>query len=119
ATLRTFSPELRNRTIANARRLVAGIAAAHGMTAELVADESYPATINDEGEYAVGRQVVEDLFGADKFTERPTPEMGSEDMSFVMQRVPGAYFYISACPAEDHTTAPDNHSPLAEFDDSV
>lgn len=119
ATLRTFSAETRDRLIENARRLATGIAAAHGLTAELTADESYPATINDDDEYALGRQVVEDLFGPERFTVRPLPEMGSEDMSFVMQEVPGAYFFVSACPADDYENAPDNHSPLAEFDDSV
>ncbi|HLS39448.1 MAG TPA: M20 family metallopeptidase, partial [Ornithinicoccus sp.] len=41
ATLRTFSAETRDRLIENARRLATGIAAAHGLTAELTADESY------------------------------------------------------------------------------
>ena len=45
--------------------------------------------------------------------------MGSEDMSFVMEKVPGAYLFVGACPAEDYASAPDNHSPRAEFDDSV
>jgi amidohydrolase len=119
ATLRTFSAETRDRVLDAVRRLATGIAAAHGMRAELVADEHYPATVNDDAEYALGQQTVVDLFGADRFTERPTPEMGSEDMSFVMQRVPGAYFFVSACPVEDHESAPDNHSPRAAFDDSV
>lgn len=119
ATLRTFSAQTRDRMIENVGRLASGIAGAHGMTAEFTADESYPATINDDDEYELGRRVVEDLFGSERFTVRPLPEMGSEDMSFVMQQVPGAYFFISACPAEDYENAPDNHSPLAEFDDSV
>ena len=37
----------------------------------------------------------------------------------VMEKVPGAYVFISACPAEDYEAAPDNHSPRAAFDDSV
>src|SRR5690606_17197821 len=49
----------------------------------------------------------------------PTPEMGSEDMSFVMNEVPGAYFFVSACPAQDYRNAPTNHSPRAELDDVV
>lgn len=47
------------------------------------------------------------------------PLMGSEDMSFVLQRVPGAYFFVSACADVDPSSAPDNHSPRAAFDDSV
>ena len=37
----------------------------------------------------------------------------------MLERVPGAYVSISACAAEDPSTAPDNHSARAVFDDSV
>ena len=37
----------------------------------------------------------------------------------MLERVPGAYVSISACPAADPQTAPDNHSAHAVFDDSV
>ena len=40
-------------------------------------------------------------------------------MSFVMERVPGAYFFLGACPDDDPEHAPDNHSPRAAFDDVV
>jgi metal-dependent amidase/aminoacylase/carboxypeptidase family protein len=39
-------------------------------------------------------------------------------MSFVMNRVPGAYLTLGTCP-DDHATAPDNHSPRAAFDDAL
>lgn len=119
ATLRTFTPETRDTAVAAIERVAQGIAAAHGLTAEVAFSEAYPATVNDDAEYALAEETVVDLFGADRFTRMPNPEMGSEDMSFVMQQVPGAYLFVSACPAEDFANAPDNHSPRAEFDDSV
>jgi hippurate hydrolase len=119
ATLRTFTPETRQVAMDGIRRVAAGVAAAHGLTVDVAFSEGYPATINDDAEYALALETTVDLFGAERFTERPTPEMGSEDMSFVMERVPGAYFFISACASDDYDTAPDNHSPRAEFDDSV
>ena len=119
ATLRTFSAETRETAMAGIRRVADGVSAAHGLTAEVGFDEGYPATVNDDAEYELGRQAIVDLFGADRFTERPHPEMGSEDMSFVMERVPGAYFFIGACPYDDYEQAPDNHSPRAAFDDAV
>ena len=99
--------------------VAAGVAAAHGMTAEVGLSESYPATVNDDAEYALAVETVADMFGEDRYSEMPRPEMGSEDMSFVMEKVPGAYVFVSACPAEDYEAAPDNHSPRAAFDDSV
>ena len=49
----------------------------------------------------------------------PDPEAGAEDFSYVLQEVPGAYVFLSACASSDPQTAEDNHSPRADFDDSV
>lgn len=119
ATLRTFDPQVRERALAAIERVATHVAAAHGQTVDLWVGERYPATINDEAEYDLARGAVEDLFGPGQYAEREFPEMGSEDMSYVMEQVPGAYFFVSACPAEDYLAAPDNHSPRAEFDDTV
>lgn len=119
ATLRTFDPQVRERALEAIERVATHVAAAHGQTVELWVGERYPATINDDAEYDLARGAVEDLFGPAQYAERPFPEMGSEDMSFVMNEVPGAYFFVSACPDEDYVNAPDNHSPRAEFDDVV
>ena len=119
ATLRTFSKETRETAVAAIERVASGVASAHGLTAEVRIGESYPATVNDDEEYELAVRTVADLFGEDRFSEMPNPEMGSEDMAFVMDKVPGAYLFVSACPAEDYKSAPDNHSPRAAFDDSV
>ncbi|HEX6249591.1 MAG TPA: M20 family metallopeptidase [Nocardioidaceae bacterium] len=119
ATLRTFTPGNLATARANIERVARGVAAAHGAGAEVTFTESYPATVNDDDEYALAVEAVTDMFGVERYSERPLPEMGSEDMSFVMEQVPGAYLFLGACPAEDYDAAPDNHSPRAEFDDSV
>ncbi|MGB5952607.1 MAG: M20 family metallopeptidase [Ornithinimicrobium sp.] len=119
ATLRTFSPEIRATAHAAIERVAAGVSAAHGMSAEVSFTEGYPATINDEQEYALAADVTNELFGAGRQEVRPLPEMGSEDMSFVMNEVPGAYFLLGAYPGQDYANAPDNHSPRAFFDDVV
>ncbi|WBQ02102.1 M20 metallopeptidase family protein [Kribbella sp. CA-293567] len=119
ATVRSFSAESRATMQEACVRLVEGIAAAHGLTAEADYRVGYPVTVNDELEYVFARQAIVDLFGPDRFRERPNAECGAEDMSYVLNEVPGAYVNLSACSAPDHTTAADNHSPLADFDDSV
>ncbi|QDO86935.1 amidohydrolase [Ornithinimicrobium ciconiae] len=119
ATLRTFRAETRELALANIERVAQHVAAAHGQTARMWTTEAYPATINNLAEYDLARQAVEDLFGTERYVDRPAPEMGSEDMSFVLNKVPGAYFFVSACPAQDYPNAPTNHSPRAEFDDVV
>jgi amidohydrolase len=120
ATVRTFSPEAREKVAAAGVRTVEGIATAHGLEVEASYVRGYPSTVNDPGEYALAVETITDLFGAERYREWPNPDPGGEDMSFVLQRVPGAYVMVSACPpGADPATAPDNHSPLATFDDRI
>ena len=119
-TVRTFSAEHRDKVMVEIERLAHGIASAHGLTAELERQDGYPATVNDVREQAFAQDTIRGLFGADRWVDQEFPEGGAEDMSFVLQEVPGAYLNISACPTgSDPATAPDNHSPRADFDDSV
>jgi hippurate hydrolase len=79
----------------------------------------YPVTVNDTAEYEFARATIVDLFGPDRFRERPNPRCGAEDMSYVLEEVPGVYLNLSACRTADPEAAADNHSPLADFDDSI
>jgi hippurate hydrolase len=119
ATLRTLSEENRAALRERFERLVAGIAAAHGLTVEVDFTAGYPVTANDEGEYSFAVDTIVDLFGPERYTTMPEPEMGSEDFSFVAQQVPSAYVNLGVCPDDNWEQAPDNHSPRAAFDDSL
>jgi amidohydrolase len=119
ATVRSLSEEARKEASRRIEALATQVASAHGLTAEVTHLPGYPVTVNDEDEYAFAVDTITDLFGAERYTTMRVPEMGSEDFSFVGQLVPSAYVNLSACPAEDFDAAPDNHSPRAEFDDSV
>lgn len=118
ATVRTLSEETRSAMRERITRLATGIAAAHGLSAEVEYGFGYPVTVNDQDEFDFARQVVVDLFGEDRWADMPNPELGAEDMSFVLNEVPGAYLFVSAC-VGDPSRADANHSPRAAFDDSV
>jgi metal-dependent amidase/aminoacylase/carboxypeptidase family protein len=48
----------------------------------------------------------------------PTPLMGAEDFSYVLQQVPGAMAFLGACPPGlEPEAAPANHSNLVVFDE--
>ena len=119
ATLRTFSREHRARARQVVTEVAQHVAQAHGLTAEVSISNGYPVTVNDVDEFAFAQGVVTDLFGAQRWADMANPEAGSEDMAFVLDQVPGCYLNVSACAHEDHTTAEDNHSPRAAFDDAV
>ncbi|MFI6394217.1 M20 family metallopeptidase [Nonomuraea sp. NPDC050547] len=120
ATIRTFSKE--NRALVKRRviEVVEGIAAANGMAVEAGFGMGYPVTVNNASEAEFAGQTVEELFGPGRFFVTPQPVMGSEDFSYVLEQVPGAFIFLGACPADrDPASAPYNHSPEAAFDDAV
>jgi metal-dependent amidase/aminoacylase/carboxypeptidase family protein len=44
--------------------------------------------------------------------------MGSEDMAFVFQKIPGCYIFIGSANAEKHLDAP-HHSAKFDIDESI
>ena len=117
-TIRTVSETTRDEVRAGVRRVVEGIAAAHGATAEVDLEAGYPVTINDSGFTAFVMDTARSLIDADKVVELPAPIMGAEDFSYVLQRVTGAMAFLGARPEGlDPTTAPQNHSNRVVFDE--
>jgi amidohydrolase len=110
-TIRSVSGATRSEVHAGVRRVVDGICAAHGATAELEIIPGYPVTINDDAFTSFAASVAAGVVGADAVHRLPAPIMGAEDFSYVLQRVPGAMFFVGARPPEeDPATAPQNHS---------
>ncbi|MEV6148816.1 M20 family metallopeptidase [Nonomuraea sp. NPDC052129] len=120
ATVRTFSPGNRELVKRRLVEVVEGVAAAHGLSVEASFGMGYPVTVNDPTEADFVSRTAEELFGPGRYFVTPHPVMGSEDFSYVLQAVPGAFVFLGACPPDrDPATAPYNHSPEARFDDSV
>jgi hippurate hydrolase len=115
-TIRTASEATRALVHAGVRRVVEGICAAHGAIAELEIIPGYPVTLNDPGFTAFAAEVAAEVLGTDAVVELASPIMGAEDFSYVLQRVPGAMFFVGARPPEeDPATAPQNHSNRVVF----
>ncbi len=119
-TMRTVSLQTRETVRTGIRRLAEGIAAAHGVTAEVDLEEGYPLTLNDEAYAEVVRDIAAELVGADRVRELRAPVMGAEDFSYVLQQVPGAMVFLGAClPELDPATAPQFHSNRVVFHEDV
>jgi hippurate hydrolase len=119
ATVRTFSPTIREQVREHSVRLCEDIAAAHGLRAEVSYRGEYPVTVNHDTEHEFAAQTVREVFGPDRFTDLVDPFTGSEDFSRVLNEVPGAFVFLGACRTGDPASAAPNHSPRAAFDDSV
>jgi hippurate hydrolase len=119
-TARSYSPEARQRLRDETLRLFQHIAQAHGVTADVEYGDGYPVTVNAAAEAAFAAATAADIFGPDRAVTPAHPLTGSEDFSFVLNEVPGAFVMLGACPpGTDPRAAASNHSPEAVFDDSV
>lgn len=98
-TIRTLSPHRRAMVAAELRRLVPAIAEAHGCTAEVAIEEGFPVTVCDSRAAAFGQRVVEETFGEAAWLTMDNPVMGAEDFAYVLEKVPGAMFWLGASEA--------------------
>jgi metal-dependent amidase/aminoacylase/carboxypeptidase family protein len=120
ATVRTLSRESLAVLQQEIPRLASSIAEAHGCRADVDFEVVYPVTVNDPDRTAETVERLSELFGPSRVVQLADPLMGSEDFSFVLERVPGTFVFLSATPAEiDHATAAGNHSPRVMFDDAL
>lgn len=120
ATLRTLSEASIAQAQAELPPLIERIAAAHGCTADVEVIIGYPVTVNAAAETAAAAAVLRSEFGVDRVEEITAPWMASEDFSFVLREVPGAFLFLCATPPDvDPDDIPMNHSPRARFDDAV
>ncbi len=96
-----------------------GIARAHRCTASVDFAVGFPVTVNDPGETGVVLGRLRELFGQESVTVLDHPRMGSEDFSYVLERVPGAFVFLGATPDGIDPDAETNHSPRVQFDDGL
>lgn len=95
-TVRTYNEEIRSQIPAQMTRIIEGIAAGAGAEAELHWYPGPPATIN-HGEWANFTKEIAAEAGYD--VHDIPPQMGGEDFSFYLQRIPGAFVNIGSGPA--------------------
>jgi hippurate hydrolase len=119
-TLRTLSAATRERAHEEIRRVCTHTALAHGCTAEVVIERGYPVTVNSAAAVDRLTAVSTALLGTDRVATMPTPIMGAEDFSYVLEEVPGALAFLGGCPVgTDPATAAPNHSNRVVFDEDA
>ncbi|MDJ0786338.1 MAG: M20 family metallopeptidase [Myxococcota bacterium] len=105
-TLRALSPASRERAVEGLQDVIRGVAAAHGLEAETRHFAGYPVTANDAGFARFSLDVARDLLGARGAIEMPSPVMGAEDFSYVLEKVPGAMVFLGVRPSGVEHPAP-------------
>jgi amidohydrolase len=115
-TTRSFSREVQDRIEASLRQIATATAAMFGATAEVEYDRRYPSLHNDSDRIAACAEVAKAIVGDDHVDVDHEPSMGSDDFSFMSNRVPGGYVWIGSGPVE---TGRFLHNPRYDFNDGI
>ena len=113
-TVRTFSNAVRDAVEDTFRRIVDGVCAAHGTSAEIDYQRDYPPTVNHAAETEIAAAAAAGVAGEANVRRDIRPAMVSEDFSFMMEAVPGCYVWVGAgeqCAAL--------HNPAFDFNDEL
>ena len=113
ATIRSFSPHVRDLAEKRFREIVQGHAAAYGVTAEIAYERGYPPTVNHPAETDFAADVAREISGVDLVDARADREMGAEDFSYMLEARPGAYLFLGTGPGAGR------HHPAFDFNDEA
>jgi hippurate hydrolase len=119
-TMRTLSARSRAALQAAIEQLASGIAAAHGLEAQVTIKPGFPVTVCDPRAVEFGAATTRALFGDAAWRSLDTPIMGAEDFSYVLEKVPGAMFFLGvAHEGADWTRCCSIHSTRMIVDEAV
>ncbi len=119
-TLRSVSESSRKAAKEGLTHVAQKIAEAHGARAVVEIDEGYPVTVNDGRMVSLTASVTRELFGERGYIPSPSPVMGAEDWSYVLQRIPGCMAFLGVAPEGcDHHHAAPCHSNRMMLDEKA
>jgi amidohydrolase len=119
-TIRSFSASSRALAHEGLHRIAGNIAAAHRATAAVEIIPGFPVTICDSDAVNLAKETAQGLFGKTSWITMPSPIMGAEDFSYVLQKVPGVMVFLGATPeGGDFHTCCGLHSNRMVLDENV
>jgi len=113
-TVRTFTPEQRDTTRDRLHDACAAVARDFSVEIDCRLPDPVPVVHNDAAAFATWRDATAPLLGVDRVLELP-PMPPSDDVSRLLQRVPGVHFFVGAAPGP--RIPPMHHAPDFEIDE--
>jgi hippurate hydrolase len=104
-TVRTMSRDTMTLIEQNMRRITDGVAAGFGATAEVDFRLIFAPLVNHPAEFDAVADAAAELVGDANVNRRQAPAQASEDFSFMLERVPGAYINLGngdCAPVHNH-----------------
>ena len=114
-TIRTFSRETAEIIQSEILRIAEGIERSFDVKIEVTNAETSPAVVNDAVVTELVRRSAEKVVSKENVVDYE-PQMGAEDVSEFLNRVPGCFFFIGSNNEKTGKVAP-HHNPFFDFDE--
>lgn len=108
-TLRAMDAATRARLVSEVTRIATDVAAAYGVAAAVDVEQGTPPVVNPAREAAWARTAAIAVLGTAAVVPFGITNMGGEDFSFYLERIPGCFLRFGARAPGDEATAA--HSP--------
>jgi len=119
-TMRTLTAANRDKVHALIAQTASETARAYGVEAVCEIEHGFPVSVCDERAVKLGSKVATQLGGESAWRDLADPIMGAEDFSYVLEKVPGAMFFLGVAPeGEDWSQCCAIHSPRMHVDESA
>jgi len=116
-TIRTFETSVRDRVILRLEQIVVNVSHALECESKVEIKSLMPAVVNHPAITQRVQHVASRLLPNDQL-DFNTITMGSEDMAYVFQQIPGCYFFVGSANKEMNLDA-SHHHPKFDFDESI
>ncbi len=117
-TIRSFDLSVRRRVLERFEEIVNGVANAMGCKAEVTVTQVTPAMINDNRVASRVQETARHVLGRSQLDTSSYTTMGAEDMAFILERVPGCYFFVGSANREKGLDY-GHHHPKFDVDENA
>jgi hippurate hydrolase len=118
-TFRSFNENVKTLIVDKMTQLVNSICTGFDVSFKIEfnpENEGYPVTFNTQAETAIALKAAQAVAGDNCVNQNPTPSMGAEDFSFMLQEKPGCYIWIGNGSSENNCLL---HNPHYDFNDEI
>jgi amidohydrolase len=116
-TIRTFQDEVRSLVLERMDRIVQGTSETMGCTAGIDLISGPPPLVNDPSLTQRVQETISEIL-PEVVLSQDERVMGSDDMAYIMQKVPGCYMFIGSA-NEEQGLAGRHHHPRFDFDEQA
>ncbi len=117
-TIRTFEPEVRSRVLERFEKTAWSVADAMDCQVEIELKRLAPAIINHTPLAVHVQEAARRMFPNSQIETANYITMGSEDMAYIMEKVPGCFFFIGSANVDKGLTAA-HHHPKFDIDEDA